>query len=116
VTAADTNTEAALHLLPAQRALVSSLLARHLPGTTVRAFGSRVAGWPGSRGVIKPQSDLDLALDLCGRPADLALALALALLRADLDDSDLPWRVDLCLLDELPETLRELIARHGVPL
>ena len=65
-----------IHLQPAHRALLLALLARHLPGVTVRVFGSRVADWPASRGV-KPYSDLDLAVT--GRPADLALAA----LRAD---------------------------------
>lgn len=97
------------HLQPAHRALLLALLARHLPGMTVRVFGSRVAGWPASRG-IKPYSDLDLAVE--GRPADLALAA----LRADLEDSDLPWRVDVCVLDDLPAPLRELIAVQGVVL
>ncbi|MEY2874545.1 MAG: hypothetical protein RLZZ373_1916 [Pseudomonadota bacterium] len=98
-----------LHLLPAEHVLLQRLLARHLPGVGVLAFGSRVVDWPGSRG-IKPHSDLDLAVT--GRPADLTLAA----LRADLEDSDLPWRVDVCLLDELPVPLRRLIARHGVTL
>lgn len=47
-----------------------------------------------------------------GRPADLALAA----LRADLEDSDLPWRVDVCVLDDLPAPLQELIAVQGVVL
>jgi predicted nucleotidyltransferase len=101
--------EAALHLTPAELTLLRQLLARHLPGLTLRAFGSRVAGWPGSRG-LKPHSDLDLAVS--GRPTDLALAT----LRADLEESDLRWRVDVCLLDELPPALRELVQRHGVML
>ncbi|KDB52910.1 hypothetical protein X805_15140 [Sphaerotilus natans subsp. natans DSM 6575] len=98
-----------IHLSPADRALLLALLARHLPGVAVRVFGSRVAGWPASRGV-KPHSDLDLAV--AGQPADLALAS----LRADLEDSDLPWRVEVCVLDELPASLQGLIATHGVVL
>lgn len=89
--------------------IVGLLLRRHLPTHAVQAFGSRVTGWPGGRGV-KPHSDLDLAVS--GRPDDLALAM----LRADLDDSDLPWRVDVCLLDDLPDTLRGLIRQQGVSL
>jgi predicted nucleotidyltransferase len=98
-----------LHLRSADHVVLQALLARHLPGVAVRAFGSRVAGWPGSRG-LKPHSDLDLAVP--GRPADLALAA----LRADLEDSDLPWRVDVCLLAELTAPLQRLIASHGTTL
>lgn len=102
-------TDAALHLTPAELTLLRQLLAHHLPGLAWHVFGSRVAGWPGSRG-LKPHSDLDLAVS--GRPTDLTLAE----LRADLEESDLPWRVDVCLLDELPAALRELVQRHGVML
>lgn len=95
-----------LGLNPGNQAIVRRLLAQHLPGHAVFAFGSRVSGWPGAAGV-KPASDLDLAVD--GQPGDLPLAM----LRADLDDSDLPWRVDICRLADLPPTLRQRIARHG---
>lgn len=98
-----------VHLQPEHCVLLRALLVRHLPGVVVWVFGSRVAGWPGSR-VLKPHSDLDLAV--AGHPTDQRLAA----LRADLDDSDLPWRVDVCLLDELPASLQALIAAHGVVL
>jgi predicted nucleotidyltransferase len=99
-------TEPALYITSAERAMLMRLLARHLSGCTLWAFGSRVPGWPGSRG-LKAHSDLDLAV--IGQPT----ALALAALRADLEESDLPWRVDLCEFDALPPALRELITRHG---
>jgi len=100
----------ALQVSPAQLALVRTLLLRHLPGLLVQAFGSRVNGWGTTPGPLKPHADLDLAI--AGRPD----ARALAALRLDFDDSDLPWRVDLCLLDELPPPLRERIALNGCPL
>lgn len=98
-----------LHLTASEQQLLLELLQKHLPGREVRVFGSRVAGWPASRG-LKPTSDLDLAVS--GRPGDLALAE----LRADLEESDLPWRVDVCLLDDLPPALRELARCSGVLL
>lgn len=97
------------HLHPTELALLRTLLTQHLPGCEVRLFGSRVVGWPGSRGV-KPHSDVDLAVS--GAPSDLALAE----LRADLEESDLPWRVDVCLLDALPPALREQVRTHGAGL
>ncbi|ASM77565.1 hypothetical protein VITFI_CDS1787 [Vitreoscilla filiformis] len=40
----------------------------------------------------------------------------MAELRADLEESDLPWRVDVCLLDALPPALREQVRTHGAVL
>ena len=98
-----------LDVAEAHGALVLCLLRQRLPHCTAIAFGSRVSGWPG-RVATKPHSDLDIALwDLC--PAD---DLALAHLRADLEESRLPWRVDLSNAHDLPEALRSLVRRHGV--
>ncbi len=97
-----------LNLLPAEKfginpvllalaiwaALVLGLLATRLPGADVFAFGSRVRHWPFGRG-SKPYSDLDLAVwpaDL-STPGNTSIDLALAALRADLEESALPWRV-----------------------
>ena len=90
-------------------ALVLGLLQQRLPHCTAVAFGSRVSGWP-RRGAAKPYSDLDIALWGL-RPSD---DLALAHLRADLEESRLPWRVDLSNAHDLPQALRSLVRRHGV--
>lgn len=81
-----------LNLTAQQLALVRGLLARHLPDREVRAFGSRVTGraWR--------YSDLDLAV-MDGKPLS---DLVLATLRADFEDSDLPFRVDLLEACDLP--------------
>ena len=100
-----------LDIAPPQLALVRQMLARRLPGATVQAFGSRVTGWPFGRG-SKTYSDLDLAV----WPADGTTDLALAELRADFEDSNLPWRVDLTLARDLPATLAQLVQTHGVLL
>lgn len=96
----------ALHVGAAELGVLLALLVQHLPGLSLWAYGSRVAGWPGSRG-LEPHSDLDLAVP--GQLSDLVLATS----RADLEDSDLPWRVDLTSFDALPRAMRELIVRHG---
>ena len=75
------------------------------------AFGSRVSEWP-RRGTLKPYSDLDIALYGL-RPAD---DLPLAHLRADFEDSGLPWRVDLSDARDLPGALRDLVLRNGISL
>lgn len=97
-----------LDISPAQAALVMQLLDARLPGITAMAFGSRVSGWPFRRR-SKPYSDLDIALWGMGSNHDLALAH----LRADLDDSSLPWQVDLTCADDLSDTLRELVIARG---
>lgn len=81
-----------LDLTPRQLAIVRGLLARHIPGREVRAFGSRVSGraWR--------YSDLDLVVMGTEPLPDLVLAT----LRADLEDSDLPFRVDLIEARDLP--------------
>ncbi|WP_295392262.1 nucleotidyltransferase family protein [uncultured Thiodictyon sp.] len=81
-----------LDLTRQQLAIVRELIARHLPNREVRAFGSRVNGraWR--------YSDLDLAV-MGGEPLP---NLVLATLRADFEDSDLPFRVDLLESRDLP--------------
>lgn len=91
--------------------LVLGLIRQRLPHCTATAFGSRVSEWP-AHGAPKKYSDLDIALWGL-RPAD---DLALAHLRADFEDSALPWRVDLSDARDLPNALRDLVLRHGVPL
>lgn len=100
-----------LELAATQLQHIQHLLAQRLPHVDAMAFGSRVCGWPSGHGV-KPYSDLDIAL-WGVRPTDDA---ALANLRADLEESPLPWRVDLTLATDLSPSLRELIERHGVVL
>ena len=100
-----------LDISPPQLALVRKMLAQRLPGATVQVFGSRVTGWPFGRG-SKAYSDLDLAV----WPADGQPDLALAELRADFEDSNLPWRVDVTLARDLPAALAQLVRAHGVLL
>ncbi len=100
-----------LDLTALQQAQIERLLGLRLPHLTAMAFGSRVAGWPFGRGA-KTYSDLDIALWGLRTPDDKALAH----LRADLEESALPWRVDLSDASDLPTPLRELVERHGVLL
>jgi predicted nucleotidyltransferase len=90
---------------------VQRLLRLRLPHATALAFGSRVLDWPFGRGP-KPYSDLDIALFGVVQTD----AQALAHLRADLEDSPLPWRVDITDANDLPPTLRALVEQRGVAL
>jgi uncharacterized protein len=92
-----------LELNEAELAIVRELLARRLPGYEVRAFGSLV------RGRAKRHSDLDLVVMSDAPLPDWDLAE----LRADFEESDLPFRVDVVASGELPESLREEIALHS---
>lgn len=94
---------------PAQQALVRQLIAQRLPHASAVAFGSRVVPWPFGRGP-KTYSDLDIALWGL-RPTDAA---ALAHLRADLEESSLPWRVDLSREQDLFASLRALVQQRGL--
>lgn len=100
-----------LDITAAQQTLILALVHQRLPHVTALAFGSRVIGWPFGRGP-KPYSDLDMAV--WGLRADDATALAH--LRADLEESTLPWRVDISDAQDLPAPLRELIEQQGVLL
>jgi predicted nucleotidyltransferase len=95
-----------LDLTAEQRKTLRSIMARHIPGRAVRAFGSRVSGraWH--------YSDLDLVV----MGSEALLALTVATLRADLEDSDLPFRVDLLEERDLPAAWDQTFAEHSEPL
>lgn len=103
-----------LDIAQPQLDLVLGLLANRLPEAAVIAFGSRVHQWPFGRG-SKPYSDLDLAIWPTSR-GQPDVEMALAELRADFEDSALPWRVDVSLAQDLPVSLRHLVLEHGVSL
>ena len=82
----------AIDITAEQRRTILALLNRHLPGTTVWAYGSRVK-W-----TSRPESDLDLVA--FARPEQSA---RVADLREAFEESNLPFRVDLFVWDEVPE-------------
>ena len=86
----------ALDVTAAERRTVLALLKRHLPNTTVWAYGSRVK-W-----TSRPESDLDLVA--FARPEQGA---RVAELREAFDESDLPFSVDLFVWDEMSEGFRK---------
>ena len=85
--------------------LVLGLLKQHLPNVAVWAYGSRVK-W-----TARPQSDLDLvAFASCEQKA------AVFNLREALEESSLPFPVDLFIWDELPESFQKRIEAEHVVL
>ena len=93
-----------IDLNPNHLETVKRILAEHLPGCEVRAFGSH-ATW-----TAKDYSDLDLAVVGNG-PID---SRALARLKAGLEESDLPMRVDVLDWHSTSESFREVIERDHV--
>lgn len=92
---------AAPHLAMTQR-----LLALHVPGAEVWAYGSRV------RGENHPGSDLDLVLR---HPPDLSLPQRnLAALRSAFAESDLPILIDVVDWARIPESFRREIEQAHV--
>ena len=82
-----------------------SLLKRHLPDTTVWAYGSRV------KGSARAQSDLDLVAF-----ASPEQRLSVFYLKEALEESNLPFRVDLLIWDDIPASFHREIERDYVTL
>lgn len=95
-----------LDLTRPQLGLVQRILRQRFPGRQAYVFGSRAVGQ------AKPWSDLDLVI-LGEQPVD---DLAVSQARADFEESDLPFRVDLALWRDLPSTMRQRITGQGKPL
>ncbi len=95
-----------LDLSVSQLATVRRILARQVPEREVRAFGSHVTGraWR--------YSDLDLVI----MGAEPLPALTLASLRADFEDSDLPFRVDVLEERDLPDAWMSAGNGHTEPV
>ena len=97
--------DAAIDITAEERETVLALLRRHLPGTAAWAYGSRVK-W-----TSRPQSDLDLIVFATPeqRPQ-------VGDLRGAFEESNLPFRVDLFVWDDVPEEFRERIQTEHVAL
>ena len=86
-----------------QRKTILALLERYLPGTEAWVYGSR-AKW-----TSRPQSDLDLVV--FAKPEQNG---QVATLREGFEESDLPFRVDLFVWDEMSEQFKKDIERDYV--
>ena len=85
--------------------LVLGLLKQHLPNVAVWAYGSRIK-W-----TARPQSDLDLVAFASSEQKDAVFNL-----REALEESSLPFPVDLFIWDELSESFRKRIEAEHVVL
>ncbi|MBI2058581.1 MAG: nucleotidyltransferase domain-containing protein [Nitrospirae bacterium] len=91
-----------IHVRPDHLDLVRAILNRHVPEAEIRAFGSRVADGADDR------SDLDLAIVGSGRVPERTLAL----ICADFEDSDLPFRVDVLDWEGISPEFRSVIGER----
>ncbi|NQU63827.1 MAG: restriction endonuclease subunit S, partial [SAR324 cluster bacterium] len=94
-----------IDLTVAQRKEIAALLKRHLPDTEVWAYGSRV------KFTSKPSSDLDMVAF-----ASSSQKVAVYDLKEAFEESDLPFRVDLFIWDEVPEQFHKNIEAERVVL
>ena len=88
-----------------QRKTILALLERHLPDTEAWMYGSRIK-WTSS-----PQSDLDMVV--LSTPEQ---ARGVSSLREAFEDSNLPFRVDLFVWNDVPDSFRSQIAQEHVVL
>ena len=95
----------AIDITAAERKIILELLDRYLPGTPAWVYGSRVK-W-----TSRPKSDLDLVVF-----ATPQQQRQVGDLREAFEESNLPFRVDLFVWDEAPESFREQIETEHVVL
>jgi len=94
-----------LDITTAQRKVILTLLKRFLPNTTVWVYGSRVK-W-----TARPQSDLDMAVFTTPKQKP-----QFENLKEAFEESDLPFRVDLFVWDDVPEQFHKNIEAEHVVL
>jgi len=84
---------------------LNQLISKYLTGTAVWAFGSRV------KGTSRSDSDLDLVVFSMPKQQSQVHQLKEAL-----DESNLPFRVDMLVWDEISKEFRENIEKQFVVL
>jgi len=83
-----------------QRRILVELLRQYVPGVAVWAYGSRV------QGTARKNSDLDMVVFSTAHQRSRVSEL-----KDELDESNLPFLVDLHVWDEIPERFQEGIRR-----
>ena len=97
--------DCAIDITAEQRKTILTLLERYLPSVEAWAYGSR-AKW-----TARPESDLDLVV--LATPEQKG---QVASLREAFEESDLPFRVDLFVWDEVPDSFRDKIEKNHTVL
>ena len=89
---------------PRYKDMILRAMEYHFPGTKVMLFGSR------ARGTNHPGSDIDIAID-AGKKADLHEIMRA---RLTLENTDIPFNMDLVDINRVPPELREAILKEGI--
>lgn len=87
-----------IDITPAHNLLLLTLFSQYIPGVAVWAYGSRI------KSTAKRYSDLDLVAF-----TDSKERQAVANLREELAESNLPFIVDLHIWDEVPKHFQDII-------
>ena len=93
-----------LDLSQVHRDEIEKILVKHIPNAEVWAFGSRV------RGTSKNSSDLDLVIVSNNETPFRVLTM----LRVDLTDSDIPFKVDVLDWQSISKEFQKIISREYV--
>jgi predicted nucleotidyltransferase len=96
---------AAIDITATQQEMLLAILRRYIPGVLVWAYGSRV------KFTARPYSDLDLVAF-----ASPAQRPAIADLKDELAESDLPFLVNLHIWDDVPQHFHDIIRKDYVVL
>lgn len=83
--------------------ILDEYFAKYVPDCEVWAYGSRTTA------NFRPQSDLDFVVFTADRRAVSALAEAL-------DESRLPFRADIFIWDDIPESFKDNIRKRHIVL
>lgn len=94
-----------IDITPDQRKSVIALLSSYVPDTEVWAYGSRVK-W-----TSRPASDLDLVAFVEPQQRE-----RIAALKEAFEESSLPFRVDVMIWEDIPESFRKNILEKYVVL
>ena len=95
----------ALNITPEQREMLLAILRRFIPAVEVWAYGSRL------NGTARTNSDIDLVVFTTPEQRHLVSELKEAL-----DESNIPFIVDLHVWDEVPGHFHEIIRKKFVVL
>jgi len=95
----------AIDITQQQHQLLLDILNSYIPGTRVWAYGSRV------KFCARANSDLDLVVFTSPQQKGAVYEL-----KDELDESDLPFMVDVHVWDELPEEFHRIILMQYVVL
>ena len=97
--------ERTFDITAAERSIVRALMHWHLPRVTAWVYGSR------ANRTSNPRSDLDMVV--FSTPEQRR---HVADLREEFEESNLPFRVDLFVWDEVPESFKAQIEAHHVAI